>query len=122
MQIKGRRAFVIFTKPIGTFCGASPSQVAISQGDIMDHSAHDQQKTGVPLSRATMVLVAFLAIAGFYLVAEHRAHVFAYLPFVLLLACPLLHVFMHGGHGGHGGTDPKAPAPDGPQIQPPPAP
>jgi hypothetical protein len=21
----------------------------------------------------------------------------------LLLACPLLHLFMHGGHGGHGG-------------------
>ena len=23
--------------------------------------------------------------------------------FVLLLACPLMHMFMHGGHGGHGG-------------------
>jgi hypothetical protein len=24
------------------------------------------------------------------------------LPFLLILACPLLHMFMHGGHGGHG--------------------
>jgi hypothetical protein len=27
------------------------------------------------------------------------------LPYLLLLACPLMHVFMHGGHGGHGGHD-----------------
>ena len=44
---------------------------------------------------------AFLAIAGFFLVAEHRAHVIEYLPFILLLACPLLHLFH--GHGGHAG-------------------
>jgi hypothetical protein len=25
------------------------------------------------------------------------------LPFLFLLACPLLHLFMHGGHGSHGG-------------------
>jgi hypothetical protein len=23
------------------------------------------------------------------------------LPYLLLLACPLMHVFMHRGHGGH---------------------
>jgi hypothetical protein len=23
--------------------------------------------------------------------------------FLLVLACPLLHLFMHGGHGGHEG-------------------
>lgn len=50
-----------------------------------------------------MVLVAFLAIAAFYLVTEHTAHVFGFLPYALLLLCPLLHLFMHGGHGGHGG-------------------
>jgi hypothetical protein len=42
----------------------------------------------------------FAAIAGFFLIAEHRAHLIEFLPFVLLLACPLLH-FMHHGHGGH---------------------
>ena len=50
-----------------------------------------------------LALVAFLAIAGFYLVTEHTAHVFGFLPYALLLLCPLLHLFMHGGHGGHGG-------------------
>ena len=43
----------------------------------------------------------FLAIAVFFLWAEHRAHIFGALPFVLLLLCPLLHRFMHGGHRGH---------------------
>lgn len=63
-----------------------------------------QQKRG--WSRANIVLIAFLAIAGFYLITEHRAHVLGFLPFLLLLACPLLHVFMHGGHGGDGNGKP----------------
>ena len=44
-----------------------------------------------------------LAVAAFYLLTEHRAHLFggAWLPLVLL-ACPLLHLFGHRGHGGHG--------------------
>lgn len=43
--------------------------------------------------------VALLAV-GFYLVTEHTAHVFGVLPYLLVLACPLMHVFMHHGHGG----------------------
>jgi hypothetical protein len=50
-----------------------------------------------------LVLLAFLAIAAFYLVTEHTAHFFGFLPYALLLLCPLLHLFMHGGHGGHNG-------------------
>ena len=56
----------------------------------------------------------FLLIAGFFLQTEHRAHLFGILPFLLiLLACPLLHLFMHGGHGhgGHGDdSDDQKPA------------
>lgn len=47
----------------------------------------------------------FAAIALFYLISEHRAHLFGVLPYLLLLACPLMHFFMHGRHGGHGGHD-----------------
>ena len=46
-----------------------------------------------------------LAIAGFYLLAEHRAHLagsIRWLPVGLLLLCPLMHLFMHGSHGAHG--------------------
>lgn len=54
--------------------------------------------------RSGLVLLLVLAVTGFYLLAEHRAHVFDALPWLLLLACLLMHFFMHGSHGGHGGT------------------
>lgn len=53
-------------------------------------------------SRGGVVLLGFLAVAGFYLVTEHTAHVLGALPFLLFLSCPLMHLFMHHGHGGHG--------------------
>lgn len=53
-------------------------------------------------SRTGLALLAFLAIAVFFLATEHTAHFFGVLPFLLLLLCPLLHLFMHGGHGEHG--------------------
>lgn len=40
-----------------------------------------------------------MLIAAFFLLGEHRAHALGFLPYALLLTCPLLHVFMHGGHG-----------------------
>lgn len=49
------------------------------------------------------IFLGFALIAGYFLLTEHRAHVYQYLPFLLLLACPLLHLFHgHGGHGSHG--------------------
>lgn len=54
-----------------------------------------------------IVLCGFLAIAAFFLITEHAAHFFGALPYLLLLACPLMHLFMHHGkgHGGHGADD-----------------
>lgn len=37
-------------------------------------------------------------IAAFYLLREHWSHVAGFWPYLLLLACPLLHLFGHGGH------------------------
>ena len=49
-----------------------------------------------------LVLFAFLAIVAFFLVTEHRAHLFGILPYLLVLACPLLHWLMHDeGFVGH---------------------
>lgn len=39
-----------------------------------------------------------LGIILFFLWTEHRAHLLGALPFLLLLFCPLLHLFMHRGH------------------------
>ena len=52
------------------------------------------------------ILWGFVAIAAFFLLTEHRAHAFQALPYLLLLACPLLHVFHRRGHG-HGGHEHK---------------
>ena len=49
-----------------------------------------------------MALVVFGAIAAYFLFTEHRAHVFSGIAYLLLLACPLVHLFGHGGHGEHG--------------------
>lgn len=52
-------------------------------------------------SRYAIGLIVIGAVAGYFLLTEHLAHVLGALPFLLLLACPLMHVFMHHGHGGH---------------------
>jgi peptidoglycan/LPS O-acetylase OafA/YrhL len=60
-----------------------------------------------------LVTCGFLIVAGFFLLTEHTAHVFGVLPWLLILACPLMHLFMHHGHGGHGGHGPASrPGPD----------
>jgi hypothetical protein len=63
-------------------------------------------------SRMRMLLstVGFLAVAAFFLTTEHRAHLFGLLPYLLLLACPLLHLLGHGGHGVHGAHGRPAPS------------
>lgn len=69
-----------------------------------DHAARPSKPKGSFLtSRAGIALWVLLAIAGFLLFTEHRAHALGIGLVVLLLACPLLHIFMHGGHGGHDG-------------------
>ncbi len=70
-----------------------------------DHSRHQHDEAPGPgfwSSRGALVLLGFIGIAGFLLISEHRAHFLGALPFLFLLACPLMHIFMHGGHGGHG--------------------
>ena len=66
----------------------------------MNDEAHNERAT----SRAKWVFLGFIAIAAYFLLTEHRAHLsglMQYLPFLLVLACPLMHIFMHGRHGHH---------------------
>ncbi|MGQ0599494.1 DUF2933 domain-containing protein [Aquabacterium sp.] len=60
------------------------------------------------------VAIAMLAlIAAFYVLREHWQHVAGSWPYLLLLACPLMHVFHgHGGHGGHHHHGPSTPPSD----------
>ncbi len=45
------------------------------------------------LQRGEYCALRLPAIAAFYLITEHRAHLLGWLPFLLILACPLLHLF-----------------------------
>jgi hypothetical protein len=51
------------------------------------------------MNKATYVFTGFALVGAYFLLTEHRAHVVQALPYLLLLACPLLHLFH--GHGGH---------------------
>jgi len=79
------------------------------------HEGTEQQH-----SRWKWALGGFLALAAFFLWTEHRAHLLGVLPYLLILACPLMHIFHHGGHG-HGQHRPGGPdATDGRPPRPPP--
>lgn len=65
-------------------------------------------------SPAGIALCVVGAVAAYFLLTEHFAHVTGFLPLILLALCPLMHIFMHHGHGhghgGHGDSSPKPPA------------
>ncbi len=54
------------------------------------------------LKRHRWVTYLGLVILTYFLLMEHRDHVFQFLPYLIFLACPLMHIFMHKGHDhGH---------------------
>jgi hypothetical protein len=52
-----------------------------------------------------LVFLCLLALTGLYLLLTHTGHIVSALPYLLLLACPLLHLFMHGGHDHSGSKE-----------------
>lgn len=67
------------------------------------------QENPTPFWQTSNGLAAIALIIGvmYFLLTEHLAHTIAFLPYGILLLCPLIHIFMHGahGHGGHDGHD-----------------
>ena len=55
-----------------------------------------------------LVIFCLIAFASYLLFVEHANHLVGWLPYLILLLCPLIHLFMHGGHGHHHDTDEKA--------------
>ena len=51
-------------------------------------------------SRTGLVTIALLGVVGFFLLMVQNTRIFGLLPFALLVLCPLMMLFMHGGHGG----------------------
>lgn len=68
-----------------------------------DHTHHEPPRR--PSSRTWITFGVLAAIGAFFLLSEHRAHLYGVLPFVLVALCPLMHLFHgHGGHGRHDGS------------------
>ena len=72
-----------------------------------DHTAEHLDAAASTGSRKKLIgAVIMLAFIGvFFLLREHWSHIAGYWPYLLLLACPLMHFFHgHGGHGSHKGS------------------
>jgi hypothetical protein len=70
-----------------------------------DHEHYHKPENKVPWWKTSfgMTCFFFFAVAAYFLIKEHAAHIGNNWIYLILLACPLMHVFMHGSHGGHGG-------------------
>jgi len=44
-----------------------------------------------------VVICSFL-LAAVLMLTGHKSHLFGALPYLLILACPMMHLFMHKGH------------------------
>ncbi|MGI1669619.1 MAG: DUF2933 domain-containing protein [Neptuniibacter sp.] len=59
------------------------------------------KKSSFWCSKSGFAALLMIAVAGYFLLVEHAEHVFPFLPYLFLLMCPLMHLFMHGSHN-HG--------------------
>ena len=80
---------IIRTIPKGTAMENHESHTA-------NHHAAEQPRS-FPAWKGAAIMVA--VIVGFYVLREHWGHALGFAPYLLLLACPLMHMFMHGNHG-----------------------
>ncbi len=70
----------------------------------MDHTAHNEcspPKGAAPWRRPwKAALLMVVLIAAFFVLREHWGHIAGSWPYLLLLACPVMHLFhRHGGDG-----------------------
>ena len=52
----------------------------------------------ITINMLWLVIPAVIGLA-LLLLSEHRQHILDFLPFLILLSCPPMHLFMHHGHG-----------------------
>jgi hypothetical protein len=73
-------------------------------------SAKDEHASPAWRRPASLAWTAAALIAVFYLLREHWGHVLGWWPYLLLMLCPLMHLFHgHGRHGSHHRHPPDEP-------------
>lgn len=73
--------------------------------DQAERQASDTPSGDATPPRTEAFFFGGLAILGLLLLGyEHRTHLLEWLPWTLLVACPLIHLFMHRGHRHHKNT------------------
>jgi DUF2933 family protein len=68
------------------------------------HEHRAEHHSGVEdwlLSRTGIATCVAVAVLGFLIYTGHSAHLLGFVPYLLILSCPLMHIFMHGGHHRH---------------------
>lgn len=64
-----------------------------------DHSGQSDSQDSFWKSSRGIALVMLGLVVAFYLIREHWSHLGQRWPYLLLLLCPAIHLFMHRGHG-----------------------
>lgn len=61
------------------------------------------------LSTRGLAAISLIGFASYFLLMEHSQHLFEFLPYLIILLCPLMHIFMHKGHdhGSKGHSQPQ---------------
>lgn len=76
----------------------------------LPHDTDQGRTSGLNWSRINQWLLWIgLAAAVAWMFFRHGDHLLQLLPFLLILACPLMHIFGHGGHGDHGAHGKSSP-------------
>lgn len=57
----------------------------------------------VPRTPVGWTVAGLVTVGGGFALAAHWTHALSVAPYLFILACPLMHLFMHGNHGGHAG-------------------
>jgi hypothetical protein len=52
-------------------------------------------------SPSGLLTLALIVVAGWFVVAVYGDILLRWLPYGLILLCPLLHLLLHRGHGSH---------------------
>jgi hypothetical protein len=73
-------------------------EVSMEAGPAHSHTQAPSWRRTLIGTPTGWVLTLIIAAVGVYLLLYHLDHTLLAVPYLLLVACPLLHLFMHHGH------------------------